>query len=640
MARLTRVLAAAAIVGTTVVPVSAQEHPVSSVGIPSAPSRARQQGQQAKLILGSIQGVVIDDRGGPLAGAMVSALGAATLMATTDTRGRFLIQPLPSGEYQLRVHLPGFISIRRDGVRVNAATADVSKIQLRRAADATLAARPILTAGVAVPSGENAAAEGDNHSETAWRLRHIKRSVLKQDGSVVSIADAARDSDLDNGPGPSAPGSIFGRAFDSAASMAASFFTATPFSGEVNFLTTSALGSGPLLFSDFVPRGVAYMSIGAPAASGRWDVRASMSQSDVSAWILAGSFRSRIATTHDSAFGVSYSTQQYTRPHAPVLPRSAALSDDSRNVGEIYARDRWMISPVFALDYGTRYARYDYLKQHSLWSPRMGVTLKPARHTFLTANVGQRMIAPGAEEFLAPATVGPWLPPERTFAPLEGEDLRVERVRYYDVGVSHEFEGAYILGVRRFQQRVDAQLATLFGLPINGGPKSPGHYFVASAGGVDADGWAVRWSSTPTQRIRGSVDYSVTRTHWLSRGDMAAIAVWAPAAIRPQNEDIHDVTTSLETEVPRTATRVFVLYKMNSAFARGDDPTRPSFDYRFDVQVNQALPFMPFSDTARWEVLVGLRNLFRDPADPGSVYDELLVVRPPKRVVGGVLIRF
>jgi hypothetical protein len=150
----------------------------------------------------------------------------------------------------------------------------------------------------------------------------------------------------------------------------------------------------------------------------------------------------------------------------------------------------------------------------------------------------------------------------------------------------------------------------------------------------------MRVSSTPTQKFRGSVDYSVTRTHWLSRGDMASIAMWAPAAIRPQHEEIHDVTTSLETEVPHTATRVFVLYKVNTSFARGDDPTRPSFDYRFDVQVNQALPFMPFSDTARWEVLVGLRNLFRDPNDMGSVYDELLVVHPPKRVVGGVLIRF
>jgi hypothetical protein len=49
---------------------------------------------------------------------------------------------------------------------------------------------------------------------------------------------------------------------------------------------------------------------------------------------------------------------------------------------------------------------------------------------------------------------------------------------------------------------------------------------------------------------------------------------------------------------------------------------------------------MPFSRTARWEVLVGMRNMFREPSDAASVYDELLVVRPPKRVVGGFLVRF
>lgn len=634
MARLTGLFGAAAIVGLTAASVSAQPRVPSTV-VRTTPA----EGQQARLMLGSIQGVVIDDRGGPLAGAMVSALGAATLMATTDARGRFLIQPLPSGEYQLRVRLPGFVSTRRDGVRVTASTADVSRIQLRRADDSPLTARPILTAGVAVPSGENPGADDDNHSETAWRLRHIKRSVLKQDGGVVSITDVAL-GELEDDSIPQPGGSIFGRAFDSAASMAASFFTATPFSGEVNFLTTSAFGPGPLLFSDFVPRGVAYMSIGAPAASGRWDVRASMSQSDVSAWIIAGSYTSRIATTHDSFFGVSYSTQQYANPRPLKLPGAATLNDDSRNVGEIYGRDRWTVSPTLALEYGARYARYDYLERHALLSPRVGITLTPYRQTFITASASQRMVAPGAEEFLAPATVGPWLPPERTFAPLEGEDLRVERVRSYDVGISHDFGSSYIVGVRRFQQRTDDQLATLFGLPINGGPNSPGHYFVASAGGVGADGWAFRLSTSPAQRFRGTVDYSVTNAQWLTRGDMASIAAWAPLAIRPQHEEIHDVTTSLETDLPRTATRVFMLYKVNSAFARGDDPTRPSFDYRFDVQVNQALPFMPFSDAARWEVLVGVRNLFRDPNDPGSIYDELLVVHPPKRVVGGVLIRF
>ena len=142
------------------------------------------------------------------------------------------------------------------------------------------------------------------------------------------------------------------------------------------------------------------------------------------------------------------------------------------------------MSPTFTLEYGARYAHYDYLRRRSLLSPRVGFTLTPFTNTRVTANVAQRMLAPGAEEFLPATTVGPWLPPERTFTPLDGEDFRVERARFFDVGVEHEFDATYVLGVRRFQQRVDNQIATLFGLPVSGGPKSPGHYFVANAGGV------------------------------------------------------------------------------------------------------------------------------------------------------------
>jgi hypothetical protein len=84
---------------------------------------------------------------------------------------------------------------------------------------------------------------------------------------------------------------------------------------------------------------------------------------------------------------------------------------------------------------------------------------------------------------------------------------------------------------------------------------------------------------------------------------------------------------------------VFVLYKLNSGFARRTQDTSDSgFDARFDVQVNQALPFGV--GNTKWEVLLGIRNLFRDPNDPASIYDELLVVRPPKRVVGGLMLRF
>jgi hypothetical protein len=57
------------------------------------------------------------------------------------------------------------------------------------------------------------------------------------------------------------------------------------------------------------------------------------------------------------------------------------------------------------------------------------------------------------------------------------------------------------------------------------------------------------------------------------------------------------------------------------------------------VQVRQELPFMSFG-TARWEMLLAVRNFFHDSTPDQSIYDELLVVRPPKRIVGGITMLF
>ena len=197
-----------------------------------------------------------------------------------------------------------------------------------------------------------------------------------------------------------------------------------------------------------------------------------------------------------------------------------------------------------------------------------------------------------------------------------------------------------MFSVQRVFQRVDDQLITVFGLHLPGGPDSAGHYFVASAGAIDADGWTFRVSNVANPRLRGSLDYSLIRARWQGGGDFTrGQGSVRPIAFRPASEDIQDITTSLETNIPETATRVVVVYKVNTAYARVDQTQPgPGLDGRFNVQLNQALPF-DFAGT-RWEILVGVRNLFRDPTDPGSVYDELLVVRPPKRVVGGFLVRF
>jgi len=184
----------------------------------------------------------------------------------------------------------------------------------------------------------------------------------------------------------------------------------------------------------------------------------------------------------------------------------------------------------------------------------------------------------------------------------------------------------------------------VFGLrKADSAPSVLGHYYVGAAGDADVHGVGVTLTHALAENFRGSIDYSVATADWVGRTDPVEYAVltrWVPSAVRPDRERIHDLTTSLETEIPYSATRVVVLYKLNTAFAA---PTRndasPLLGARFDLRVTQALPFMNFR-TSQWEMLVGVRNLFHDSLANTSVYDELLVVHPPKRVVGGLTVRF
>ena len=58
------------------------------------------------------------------------------------------------------------------------------------------------------------------------------------------------------------------------------------------------------------------------------------------------------------------------------------------------------------------------------------------------------------------------------------------------------------------------------------------------------------------------------------------------------------------------------------------------------MQVYQGLPFLN-GDTTQVELVFGVRNLLHNGLDSvSSIYDELLVVRPPTRVVGGVTVQF
>jgi hypothetical protein len=635
MGRKIRVLAAAvgAFCASTAVPRPAlAQQPIGSM---LSPVRAVSHTMSAIASAG-VSGIVIDEHESPLAGAMVSFLGASTAMTLTDASGRFSLQALPPGDYSVRAHLTGFTASPRENIRLLAAAPVTFRLQLHHLEEPVattgtvdpLATRPIVAAGFSLPAAESSsdAEPGDDdhsHTDTAWRLRHLTRSILKDSASTVPVEGEEPDPRVD---------SIFGRT----TSFASALFADLPFSGEVNLLTSSAFGPGELFSGSAMPRGIAYFSIGAPTGPGEWAVKAGMTQGDLSSWIVSGSFLSRREGAHSYDLGVSYSTQAYQDANPLAL---AVMTDGSRNVGEVSAVDRWSPGAGVSFEYGGRYARYDYLTDPGQFSPHASLTLEPRKGTRVTAVLAQRMLAPGAEEFLGPTVPGPWLPPERTFSPVAGSELRVERARSLDLLFEHEFARSYVLGVRRIFQAVGDQSVTIFGINVPASSKSIGHYYVATAGDVDAQGWGFRLGTTPDSRVRTSIEYSIVQGDWHSRGDLGGARPWVASLARPNLESIHDVTATFGTDIPLTATRVFLLYKVNTAFSRARTHlTDAGTDGRFDIQLNQALPFELGS--TKWEVLVGVRNLFRDPNEPASIYDELLVVRPPKRVVGGFLVRF
>ena len=581
---------------------------------------------------GLIEGKVTDESGKPLDGAVISALGGTTAFAVSDKSGSYTLKQLPPGPYLVRVHLAGFLTARSTMVNVRPSTRSASSFTLRRegASDAPRISEASVAA-IGAPAAAPAKSGERDESELAWRLRHLKRGVLRD---AHTLAGIPKDDDwffTDSFE-------FLGRAVGTSARAARSLFSDLALGGQVNLLTTGAFENPLQLLQLDRTSSVAFFAVGAPVGThGDWSVRAAMNQSDLSSWMLAGSYVVKAQVPHRYRFGMSYSLQRYEGGNPTAL---ISLTDTARNVGSVFAYDEWQINRYIAVGYGGSYSRYDYMDVPAQFSPRLSATFSPTAAWRMRVSASREVSAPGAEEFIPPSSAE-YLPPQRTFSALSKAGLRTQQLQHYEFAVERVMNGA-TLAMRAFEQRIDDQTVTVFGLRRDD-EATLGHYYVGAAGDANVRGVGVTFTHALAENIRGSVDYSVSNASWIGRAtpvEYAVLAKWVPSVVRPDAERIHDVTTSLETEIPYSATRVLVLYKLNNAFAAAErSAVLPNFGARFDLQVNQALPFMNFR-ASQWEMLVGVRNLFHESLEGTSAYDELLVIRPPKRLVGGLTVKF
>ena len=458
----------------------------------------------ASLAPGSIQGIVQDERGAPVAGAMVSALGATTAFAVTD-RSR----PLRAADAVARARTScartssGFVALARPDRRGPSERARLVVDRAaargrRRAAARRCRCWPPASAAAVDPApapprrcrrrpARRRQPADDDHGEMAWRLRHARRGILKD-------ADRARRDPRRRRPPPArtcSAADVFGRAADRRRALATNFFADTPFSGQVNLLTTGSFDTPQQLFSaDNFARSIAYLSLGAPVGEhADWTVRGALTQGD----IVVVDRRRRV---HDARAGAPSLRRRAVVQHAALRrrqPRRAARRhrrQPQRRRG-VRRSTRSRSRRRSTLTYGARYARYDYLDERSLLSPRVALTVDAGRALpHQRAARRSRAVAPGAEEFLPPSDSGIWLPPQRTFsslepgAPLRGRAHRPRRGR----GRARprrrvDRVAARVPSARRRSARHDVRRrrAGRAGAQL-------GHYFVGNAGDVDATG--------------------------------------------------------------------------------------------------------------------------------------------------------
>lgn len=355
MARKTSFLATTLAVGCVVVCAGeTMAQPASARRLPQASTTL------ASLALdGRLEGVVVDERGRPLPGVAVTAQGLRLLFAVTDRHGRFRFERVQPGPYVVGANLPGYVASARELVQVMPSSATWQRFTLASSSTAAELARPrsVLAAGLGGADGLDPAAGGGepashDHSPMAWRLRHLKRSVLRDTATGLDLGE-------------------FGPIGLEEVGAAARTTTTTPsafsvladgqITGQVSFLTSSAFdGAADLFSTQELPRGIACVALGAPLGTeADWSVQGAVMEGDLSSWVLVGHYSLELSPRHTLDAGVSCGRQRYDGQDPVAL---AAMGDDSRTVTAYHAYDRWAVLPDATLTVGSRYASYGYVE--------------------------------------------------------------------------------------------------------------------------------------------------------------------------------------------------------------------------------------------------------------------------------------
>ena len=558
-----------------------------------------------------LEGKVHDELGQPLVGAVVSVFGKnltdGARIAVTDESGEFQLDGVPPGLYRLRAYLSGFLPSAYAQVLVEEGMERVGAILMSLAALDGSSETVADTAGGSDESDRTLA-------ELKWILRHGDRHILKDEERVVPVAVA------------SAP---------DAAPVSSAFETQFAVNGEFG-VRAAAFDQGLDAFPGSgagLDARLAYARLFIPTKDGgQWLVSAQLLESALSSWAGQAEYTTGPREGHRLSAGVTYGNYLYGdledfRPPEAALSFRETGTRSTEWFGSAFVSDAFVIGRT-TIDAGLSYEHFGYLDKAGYVSPRVAIGYPVGSDTLVRGSVGYRVQAPGAEDIGLLSQVAysdVYGPTEATRAP-----LRAEGTARLQLGIERRIGESATVAVRLFQEAATDQLFKVYTQDRRDGA---GHFTVGNRGDFRTRGLGLSFS----QRI-GALEGSVGYTFGLGRALTTPLGV-----VDPSDKEIHDVTTVVATSIDKTQTRLRAAYRfiLHPSLARYGDGFAPdtTVDSRFHIQVYQLLPFVGWDGTS-WELMVAVRNLFYEDIENASILDEIAVVDAPRRVLGGVTVRF
>lgn len=537
---------------------------------------------------GGVIGWVQDAKGAPMPGALVSLFGKGLrgggFVTLADSSGRFQLPALPAGSYTVR-------AIGQDRTLTRRVTVLPNQDSIFTLSFAALAK----------PDTEAARETGaPAERELRWLLRHKPRSVLEAREDPPALRTASDER----------PGSQ---------TLLESIVPWIPeLGGAVELISgTSAFGT---------PDGVRGADLAGPSLgslqlsgrlpnTGRWSLGGLLADAETATWRMAAEFVLEPASGHRIEAGTGYGTRH--------LQASGGLGPlDNRTVGAVFVHETWTLNDRFTLSGGARYSYVGFLTARNHLSPTAAVEYRTGQRSRLRVSGSARTLAPGGE-LLSLSTLAST--PAMAVA-LVGENVRAERVLRHELAYEQRIGRASIQAFA-FHEGVRDQLAN--DVSGHAGPRT---LTIRNGRGYVAQGLGLAVGRQLGDSVNASLGWSFGRSD--------ATAAPFPTGVAVADGSFNDVTARVETFIDRTDTRLVAYYRL-SRLALDEDGV-PSVDptaSRFDVRLTQGLPFLREMTRAEWEFLLAFRNLFYE-ANEGALLDELTVTNPPKRVVGGISVRF